>query len=169
MSEFKTRKKAQSVLALCFAEAPETYHHWRVFSHGSDGVCLQFDKDALVEALEENGEIRFGTVTYSTINNAASNRIKTNHLPFLKRYPYKDEKEFRIIYVDMHEAKEFAPVPISLSSITRIILSPWIAKPLANAVISTLRSIEGCEKLKIYRSTLVENERWKHLINPKLK
>jgi hypothetical protein len=47
MRRYKERKSAKSVLALCFAEASETYHHWRVFSHGSDGTCIEFDKGHL--------------------------------------------------------------------------------------------------------------------------
>jgi hypothetical protein len=31
MSRYKELKSAKSVLALCFAETSETYHHWRVF------------------------------------------------------------------------------------------------------------------------------------------
>ena len=44
MAEYKRLKQAKTVLALCFAETAETYHHWRVFSHGADGVCLEFNK-----------------------------------------------------------------------------------------------------------------------------
>ena len=49
MAEYKRLKQAKTVLALCFAETTETYHHWRVFSHGADGVCIEFDKDRLLK------------------------------------------------------------------------------------------------------------------------
>lgn len=61
MSEFK-RRGAQSVLALCFAEVAETYHHWRVFSHGSDGVCLEFNRPKLESFLTSSRHIKFGRV-----------------------------------------------------------------------------------------------------------
>ena len=44
----KERSTAKSVLALCFAETFETYHHWRVFASGRDGVCIEFDKQKLL-------------------------------------------------------------------------------------------------------------------------
>jgi hypothetical protein len=170
MSAFKARTNAQSVLALCFAEAFETYHHWRVFSHGSDGVCIELDKGALTASLAEDRRIRYGTVTYRKIDDVTVNGVETEDLPFVKRYPYKDEKEFRIVYVDMDEIKEFAYVPIiSLHSITRITLSPWMPKGLSDTVIETLRCLNDCRGLRVHRSTLVENERWKRIANPKLK
>jgi hypothetical protein len=51
MSEYKRLKNAKSVLALCFAESEESYHHWRIFSAGGDGVRIEFDKTALLAAL----------------------------------------------------------------------------------------------------------------------
>lgn len=50
MAEYKRLKQAQTVLALCFAESRETYHHWRIFSYGTDGICLEFDKQELLTA-----------------------------------------------------------------------------------------------------------------------
>lgn len=71
--------------------------------------------------------------------------------------------------MDMNETKEFEFLPISLSCISRITLSPWLSHPLAKAVKNALRSQKGCGKLKVYRSTLIENESWKQLGNPDLK
>jgi hypothetical protein len=169
MSAFKARTNARSVLALCFAEASETYHHWRVFSHGSDGVCIELDKEALIGSLGGDKRIRYGTVTYKMINDVSAGGVETKDLPFLKRYPYRDEKEFRLLYIDMEEIKEFHYVPISLQNIVRVTLSPWMPKPLSDTVVETLRGLEDCGGLAIYRSTLIENERWKRVANPDLK
>ena len=51
MSLYKERKKLKTLLALCFAQTPETYHHWRVFSNGSAGVCVVFDRAALLDSV----------------------------------------------------------------------------------------------------------------------
>jgi len=169
MSEYKRKTGAQSVLALCFAEAPETYHHWHVFSHGSDGVCLEFKKAKLEAQLTHGDGIEFRAVTYKTIKDAKSEGISTADLPFVKRYGYQDEKEFRALYVDRDEAKEFERVPISLSCIDRVTLSPWMAEALVDAVRDTMRGLEGCSNLKVYRSTLIGNDKWMRLANPKLK
>lgn len=95
--------------------------------------------------------------------------MDTDDLPFLKRYAYRDENEFRALYVDMHEAKEFERVEVSLDCISRVTLSPWMAKPLAEAVKEALRALNGCTKLRVSRSTLINNDQWKRLANPKLK
>ena len=169
MAEFQTRSAAKSVLALCFAEAPETYHHWRVFSAGSDGVCLEFDKDKLRETEKRDDRFTCKSVEYRTIKDARRNGVAVADLPFVKRYQYKDEKEFRILFVDKDEIREFEQLKISLDWIKRITLSPWMPKPLANAVKSTLKGMSGCEELNVSRSTLIENERWKSVAEPSLK
>lgn len=169
MSEYKKQKQALSVLALCFAEAKETYHHWRVFSHGTDGVCVEFDKNALLEAIRGQPHIQARKVSYMMIETAKDSGIAMVDLPFIKRLPYEGESEFRVIYVD--EAAEYRsmPIPISLQSISRVTLSPWMPQPLADAVKQTLKQIKGCKNLRIYRSTLIENERWMKIANPILK
>jgi hypothetical protein len=99
MEAFQMRSGAKTVLALCFAEAPETYHHWRVFSSGSDGVCLEFDTEKLQAAVASHPRFKCRSVEYRTINLAASKGIRTEDLPFVKRFPFRDEMEFRIMSV----------------------------------------------------------------------
>src|SRR5690242_12938126 len=67
MAEYKRLKKAQTVLALCFTNK-ETYHHWRVFSHGSDGVRIDFAEERLTAAFEGKRNIRCGLVRYRKIH-----------------------------------------------------------------------------------------------------
>jgi len=164
MAEYKRLLKAKSALALCFAESEETYHHWRVFSHGADGVCIEFDKAALLTAFDNQPKIRLGRVNYRQIKTLKERpQIGIEELPFLKRLPYQDEKEFRIVYVDMAEAEEFRNFGIDLSWIKRITLSPWMSQALSRSVVKTLRLIPGCAALKISRSTLVGNHEWQEL------
>jgi hypothetical protein len=49
LSRYAQQRGARSVLVLCFAEACETYHHWKAFSHGEEGVCVEFDKETFCE------------------------------------------------------------------------------------------------------------------------
>jgi hypothetical protein len=164
MAEYKRLLQAKTVLALCFAESEETYHHWRVFSHGADGVCLEFDKQALLSAFDGQKQIRLGGVNYRQIRTLrARTEISVEELPFLKRLPYQDEKEFRIVYADKDATEEFRDFPIDLAWIRRITLSPWMSQALSRSVVKTLRAIPGCEKLQISRSTLVGNSEWQEL------
>src|SRR6267154_378471 len=53
---------------------------------------------------------------------------------------------------------------INIGWISRITLSPWLPSALQEAIKRTLRSIEGCEHLRISPSTAVNSERWKSLV-----
>ena len=161
MAEYKRRKAAETVLALCFTAQNETYHHWRVFSHGTDGVRLEFDREPLTASFKGKRGIRSGLVTYRTINDVRRLKLGVEDLPFLKRAPYQDEKEFRLVYVSATETVEFKDYPIKLAWIRRITLSPWMSKALAESVKANLRAIDGCARLQVSQSTLVENEAWK--------
>ncbi len=169
MSAFKTQKGARTVLAICFAEDTESYHHWRVFSHGTDGVCIELDKDALTTAIATDTRMIARRIEYMLIEEAEAARIPRDDLPFKKRKPYAPENEFRIIYIDYEEEVAFKHIPISLDAIRRITLSPWMHWSLAKAVKDTIRGLDGCAEIIVSRSTLIENERWKKIANPTLK
>jgi hypothetical protein len=53
---YQEKKGLQSVLALCFTRASETYHHWRIFADGSSGVCISFRRDKLLDAVKGEQE-----------------------------------------------------------------------------------------------------------------
>ena len=164
MAEYKRLVGARTVLALCFAECNETYHHWGVFSHGSDGVCIVFDKERILSAFEGDALVRKGSVNYKVLNEIK--KLKTldaEELPFLKRRAYKDEKEYRVVYVNKRNAEEFLPYQIDIASVAQVILSPWIAVTLARAIRKTLLSIDGCPSLSITKSTLTNNEQWRRV------
>ena len=165
MQEFKDILGATTVLATCFAESDETYHHWRVFSSGSDGVCIEFDKAAVLSAFEGVQAIRVGPVRYRLISTLRKrDHIDPEELPFLKRAPYEPECEYRVVYVETSagplETKSF---PIEIEWIKRITLSPWMRPELRPSVAKTLKAIEDWNDLKIVRSTLVSNREWRAL------
>lgn len=164
MAEYKRLKKAETVLALCFAESTETYHHWRVFSNGADGVRIEMDKEKIVSDFKNLENIKIGNVEYKRIKDVDQMKIvDVEKLPFLKRHPYGDEREFRIVYSSPKETIEHKGYSISLGWITQITLSPWMSPALVSSVKDTLKTIDGCSSLKIYQSTLVSNETWKSL------
>jgi hypothetical protein len=162
MAEYKRLKQAKTVLALCFAESAETYHHWRVFSHGADGVCIEFNRDRLLTVWSKDESVRIRAVAYKEIQQIRGQAaLELEDIPFIKRFPYRDEKEFRVIFASQDEALEYKDYPIELAWIRRITLSPWMSKTLAASVKKTLKSIPGCSMIKISRSTLVDNDAWK--------
>ncbi|WP_026867794.1 hypothetical protein [Hyphomicrobium zavarzinii] len=165
MRKYQEAVQARSILALCFAQQFETYHHWRVFSQGMDGVCLEFDRERLIQAFAGIPHVRHGSVEYYELRKLGKAPPTVNDLPFIKRFPYQDEKEFRIVYVDNEHLLSFKEFDVDLAAIARINLSPWMPKPLSDSVKATIRSIPGCKSIKLNRSTLVENEQWKGYVD----
>ena len=163
MTLYQGRRRLKSLLALCFSRADETYHHWRVFAPGAGGVCIAFDHNELVRTFKARRGVRMGPVEYLKIGELRGKRINVSKLPFLKRYAYAHESEFRLLYESKTVEAKTLDVPIPLSCIRRITLSPWIPGSLVERVKETLKSIPGCEGAKIYRSTLIGNEEWKKL------
>lgn len=149
------------VFALCLTEAPETYHHWKVFSSGSSGVCIVFNREKFDREILKINDLQARTVDYKTIEQMRSEQIKLNDLPFLKRFPYRDEKEYRLFSVRKGSIKQGTRINISKTAIERVTLSPWLTKTVAKHVKSTIKSIDGCSKLRVYSSTLIDNENWK--------
>ena len=161
LSTYKQKKKLKSVLALCFTRESETYHHWRVFSSGSSGVCVNFRASDLERAFRASKEVGFKEVTYLKIDELKNKRPTVSKLPFIKRIPYKHEKEFRALWESKSSNLSELHVPFDLSAITRITLSPWLHPSLRDSVVSNLKDIDGCESIPICRSTLIENSEWK--------
>ena len=159
---YKEKKQLGAVLALCFTEVGETYHHWRVFSPGPSGICIRFNKTLLLEHLGRTTTIRFGPVQYKMMDHIRKSTISVEDLPFLKRYAFRDEKEFRLLYETKRplQSKDFN---LPIECIDRITINPWLNERLADALWETIRSLKGCEKLYIGQSSLVNNNEWKRL------
>lgn len=163
IEEYARRSGAKSVYALCLANCAETYHHWRVFSHGSGGACIQFKPEKFFAAIAQAKGVRSEEVRYRTINELRRMKPALNELPFLKRHAFEDEGEFRLFYASQAAGPPIHRVRVPRSAVDRIILSPWLPGAVSDRVKKTLKAISGCSKVKMYRSTLVENENWKKL------
>jgi hypothetical protein len=67
LERYKQESKLRTVLAACFSERGETFHHWRVFSNGSSGVCIEFDKRSLLKSFAGRDGFRHQAVNYRFI------------------------------------------------------------------------------------------------------
>lgn len=163
MAEYKRLKKLKTLLALCLAVREETYHHWQVFSHGADGVCIEFDEAKLTTAFNAV-DVRHGLITYELLKNVQRmDDVDPEQLPFMKRWPYGDEREYRVVFTDELAERASFHVPIQLDAIRRITLSPWLHPALVPALRDTIKELKGCAGLSVHRSTLIDNDQWKKL------
>lgn len=160
---YRERKELATVLALCFTEKGETYHHWRVFSSGSGGVCIKFHRKALLDHLSTFKGVRFGHARYAMIDRLRNQAPVLDDLPFLKRYAFSDEEEFRVIYEGANANRDEKDFSLPLSCIAKISISPWAPETLGIAITETIKSIPGCEGLQVGRSSLINNKEWKRI------
>jgi hypothetical protein len=161
LDQFKRRLGLKTVLALCFSTQSETHHHWKIFSGTSAGVRLRFNKKRLLACFRDLPGVSCGDVRYRTIKHLRKHVPAAKDLPFLKRRSYKDEREFRIVYKDKRRLLSAKHFRIDLTSLERITLSPWLPKSVAESVKSVLKKTMSSLKISVFRSTLIENERWK--------
>lgn len=167
IKKHKDLKSLETVLALCFTEAAETYHHWRVYAGDSSGVCITFKKQLLIDALLKLTNVECRPVVYKTIQQFRDCPPTADELPFVKRSGYADESEFRVVYRNKTQKFASKKITIPLESIEKISLSPWVHKSLLGSLKETVTLIDGCSSLdrKIFRSSITENRSWKDLID----
>jgi len=130
-----------------------------VFAGGSSGVRITFLRDPL--PCSKTPGVSHRKVQYELLDSLRTRKPHLDELPFLKRYPYQHEDEYRIIFESETEPQHPVPIDLPLNLIRRITLSPWINQSVGEAVKKALRCIPSCQKLRIGRSTLIGNEDWK--------
>jgi hypothetical protein len=158
---YQEKLKLTSVLALCFTQETETHHHWRVFANGASGVCISFHTVKLLAAATQFRGVRALPVRYLRIKEVNKKLGAAQDLPFCKRYPFKPEGEVRLLYAKRGTKVETLDIPIPLSCIDHITLSPWLPEKLSLPTKKLLWSIsDECNNLKITHSTLLRNEAW---------
>jgi Protein of unknown function (DUF2971) len=168
LERYRERENLSFVGAVCLTTGPETFHHWKTFADGPNGVCIEFDKEELERYVAPHSGVRIKQIQYLKIDQIqTADCDKISDLPFLKRSGFSDEREYRIIFGG--EAEEgFYPVPIDLSCIRAIKLSPFVPDGLSGSIKDMLRSIDGCSRLKITRSRLTDSSSWKKKWNRRL-
>jgi hypothetical protein len=162
MELYKEKRGLQTLVALCFSQVPESYHHWRVFAHGSAGVCIYFHRSALIDHMSTAG-VQSREIEYLTLKRARSSILRVDDLPYMKRLGYRPEGEFRFVYESATDTRPVYDVPITVCSIEKISLSPWLPNALKASVKEAITSVDGFEELKMSRSTLISNSEWQEL------
>ncbi|MBY5475736.1 DUF2971 domain-containing protein [Rhizobium leguminosarum] len=163
MEIYQAKRNLKTLVAICLAKDADTYGHWRVFSPNADGVCVVLKKDPLIEAFNGISGVRHGEVDYKEIALLQTQPPAVYDLPFLKRWPYRPEGEYRVIYESRAEESVAKSFSIPEGCIHQVVLSPWMPEPLVESVKTTLKSIRGCEGISMYQSTLIKNQLWTSL------
>lgn len=161
--QYKLRSKLKGVFALCFTEEVQTYHHWRIFTHGASGACIHFHKNKFHNWVQEREELLGKCVQYKTIPELRSNRPELSELPFIKRDAYKHEAEYRILHKSKTKSTGTISFDFPIDLVERIVLNPWLPSSTVKSIGDLIHSIDECENLKIIRATIVNSNEWKML------
>ncbi|SRR5579862_128969 len=162
LEKYKANKQLKTLLACCFSTKRETFHHWKVFSNGPSGVCIEFNSHKLLSMVETVEGISFRPVSYRLIKHNQNPSLGA--WPFLKRKAFEDEGEFRIIYENPFIEKKTKEIRFDLECIEKITLSPWMPKPIAKSVAKVIRDIKHCEDITVVGSSLLESSGWKNCL-----
>jgi hypothetical protein len=157
--EYKKRKRVQKFFALCFSYGDETIHHWKTFADGTSGCCVQFDAIQLIELLNNTTGIRYGSVKYKKLKDLKDEVIDVEDMPFTKRWPYRCEDEFRVIWAGRTEQTNYE-IPFDLKMITKVTISQRMPEQVYETIKEYLREAFRRPDKRINRSTLYENRIW---------
>lgn len=158
MEAYKRSAQLKTVLALCFAECAETYHHWKVFTSGASGVCIEFHREKLIAALPNS--VNYSSMDYKTIGQLKPNQIKVEDLPFIKRVGFTDEQEFRIVFTSAKSDLATKNIPVPLTAIKRIVLNPWLHEELAESVMEMFTKMAEND-IDVTQSALIDSPSWR--------
>jgi hypothetical protein len=159
--EYKKRKGIKNLFALCLSYGDETVHHWKSYANGTSGCVIEFDAKKLFLLLNKIPNLRHGKVDYKKLSEVEDKNVVLNidQMPFIKRWPYRCEEEYRII-VEKNSKDTFFEIDIPLDIITKITISQQMPEPIYNTIKSYLKDLRGNPDSRISRSTLYENKRW---------
>ncbi|MBK9272058.1 MAG: hypothetical protein IPM48_10715 [Saprospiraceae bacterium] len=158
IEEYKKRASVKYLFALCFVLGHETIHHWKTFSNGSSGCCIEFDAVQLINIFNNDSQLLHGQVKYKKINESKPGSFALGEIPFIKRLPYKLENEYRVIWRGNNQNNFEINVPINI--VQRITFSQQMPIPVFETVKSILMDRYPSLKRKIFMSTLYENKTW---------
>jgi hypothetical protein len=164
MEEYRKGKKLSGVFALCFAQAQETYHHWKVFSPGSSGVCVKFDEAKFSTWAKSTPGMRARAVMYKKLKQLQDVPPTLPNLPFIKRYAFRDEDEYRLVLDNKSGSGKLVNVDFDLDLIEGIVVNPWLPREVFRSVKQAIQDIPGCEEMTVLHSTVVQNEEWQSVI-----
>jgi hypothetical protein len=157
--EYKKRNNIRTLRALCFSHGDETIHHWKTFSDGISGCCIEFDAKKLIPLLDTYDDIRFDAVEYKKIKDLGDGTIDINRIPFTKRWPYRCEEEFRIIWEGQTETPYYE-IDFDLQMINKITISQHMPDQVYSTIREYLKSAFKNPDQRINRSTIYHNRIW---------
>ena len=176
MAAYKERNNVDKLFALCCSHGDETIHHWRTFADGVSGCCIEFSSTKLIQLLKTVPGVRYGPVKYKKLKELKQlEALKdatypVEDMPFTKRWPYRCEEEFRIIWEgkekdfrvfwNSHEPGNCIEIGFDLSIINKITITQRMPEAVYSTIRDHLKEVFQKPDKRISQSTLYENKIW---------
>jgi hypothetical protein len=166
MELYRKKKNKASVYALCFTNGGETIHTWNAFANNAEGCMIEFDYCKLLEIIKNYDFVNLDKVEYIKRNELKSLEFDIEKLPFLKRHPYRIEKEYRVIALSDEPQQKTFDIPLELDVIKEITISSKMSNDYFSCVHNKLKELISPHlNIKIFHSQLYFNEQWVNHFN----
>ena len=159
---YAKRMQYKVIYVACFTSTSETNHHWHLYGR-DDGIRVVFNAEMLIQAAEKSGLCTCKAIEYIKIKEFNEKVKNISQLPFIKRRPYRHEREFRIIRPSRRKStNDVMYLKIPSQSINTIIVSPWTDDEIVKKI---KRDVQGLfkHKINVNRTTLLSNKKWLEL------
>ncbi len=163
VEEYRKKANHGSIVATCLSAANPTYHHWKLFTHGASGAALYFKRREFEDWLEAHPKLEGQFVVYRTEDKLREHPPSIAELPYVKRWAYRAEEEFRLLLGCANRNVKVQSVEFDLGMVEQVVLNPWLPKPTFQAVKKVIQSIDGCSELPVLRATMVQSDSWQKL------
>jgi hypothetical protein len=153
---YKNKRGLKSLFATCFTKGTETIYHWGAFAIKSEACCIQIAGDELIATYSVKSGFTAQEVSYVRLNEMKRIVTSQDQLPFVKRYPYRNEEEFRIIFESKKSHNRPALI-LPRSLINKITINQHLSKEIYNLL---NEKIERDWNITVNRSTVIKNDQW---------
>jgi hypothetical protein len=161
---YRIAKQKMDLFALCFTHQRETAYHWYINNDLNSTCCIEFYKDKFEEIINGNnkkasrGKFLFNTINYKMISKIK--KLNINDIPFIKRKPYENEAEYRVIWIGS-ENNPFKKIKITPNCIRKITVGSKAAKEKFISLIKEKsKTNKQWKSIIINVTTLEYNEKW---------
>ncbi len=158
IEEYRKKKNISKVYVLCFSSGDETIHLWKSYANGNDGCCINFNVQYIINLLNRH-QIVHKKVEYMEIDKAKHHIFEIDDIPFMKRYPYRIEEEYRAIFL-ANDSKGFSIEIDPLECITSIVVSHSAQQPHIDKLKTIWKKSTNGHDLSIHKTTIYMNTKW---------
>jgi len=156
MELYQAKKHLAALYAVCFTQGDETIYHWSAFTQKSEACCIEYFADDVIAEYSAKPGWTARAIEYVKINEMKHKVKEIGQIPFVKRYPYRNEDEFRIIFESSVPVKR-PSLKISRRKIRKITINQHLPVEIFDMI---KKSIELEWAIDVRRSTVVKNDRW---------